>query len=243
MLPFDVWNGGALMIKTVFFDLYHTLITYDPPQEELVARALKDLGIEQEPYVFRRPLITADEFIYEEIARRPLSQRSQEEKLALYTQYQAIILKEAGIEADDKLAMGLLRKMQQYNTNLVLFDDVPPALDDLKTRGMVLGLISNVEQDMNETLTRLNLDSWLDIIVTSLDAGAGKPQPEIFREALRRAGVHADEALYIGDQYRVDVLGARSAGITGILIDRTGYHQDISDCLKISSMQEIRDYL
>jgi putative hydrolase of the HAD superfamily len=231
------------MIKAVFFDLYQTLITYDPPQAELVARALKDFGIERDAAVFQRPLITADEFIYGEIARRPLSQRSQEEKISLYTRYQSIVLKEAGIEADEKLAMGLLNKMQQYSTNLVLFDDVAPALDDLKTRGLVLGLISNVEQDMNDTLARLKLYTWLDIIVTSLDAGAGKPQPEIFQEALKRVIIQANEALYVGDQYRVDVLGARGAGITGILIDRTGYHRDITDCPKISSLAEIPSYL
>jgi len=230
------------MIKAVFFDLFHTLITYDPPQEELVAQALKGFGIEGDPAMFRRPLITADEFIYEEIARRPLSQRSQEEKVNLYAQYQGIVLREAGIEADDKLVMGLLSKMQQYNMNLALFNDVAPALDNLKSRGLVLGLISNVEQDMNDTFTRLKLDSWLDIIVTSLDTGAGKPQPEIFREALRQANVQADEALYVGDQYRVDVLGAEGVGIKGILIDRTGYHQDIN-CPKISSLRELTDYL
>jgi putative hydrolase of the HAD superfamily len=231
------------MIKAVFFDLYHTLINYDPPQQELVARALKDFGIERDPDIFRMPLITADEFIYEEIARRPLSQRSQEEKISLYAQYQGIVLREAGIEADDKLALGLLGKMQGYTINLVLFNDVKPTLTDLKGRGLLLGLISNVEQDMNETLTRLELDSRLDFIVTSLDAGAGKPQPEIFREALRRAGVRAEEALYVGDQYRVDVLGAEGAGIKGILIDRAGYHKNITNCPKISSLQELIDYL
>ena len=231
------------MIKAVFFDLYHTLITYDPPREELVTQALRELGIERDPAIFRRPLITADEFIYEEIARLPLSQRSQEEKVSLYTQHQSIVLKEAGIEAYQKLAMALLGKMQQYSMNLVLFDDVETTLDELKKRGLILGLISNVEQEMNDTFTRLKLDSWLDIIVTSLDAGAGKPQPEIFLEALKRAGVAADEALYVGDQYRVDVLGARGAGIKGILIDRTGYHQDITDCPRIGSLQELTDYL
>ena len=71
------------MIKAVFFDLYHTLVRYEPPQEELLAKALKDFGIDASPEVFRRPLVIADEFIYQEIANRPLSQRSQEEKMKL----------------------------------------------------------------------------------------------------------------------------------------------------------------
>ncbi len=56
------------MIKAVFFDLYHTLVRYDPPREELQAKVLKDFGIEVKPELFRRPLVIADEFIYQEIA-------------------------------------------------------------------------------------------------------------------------------------------------------------------------------
>jgi FMN phosphatase YigB (HAD superfamily) len=37
------------MIKAVFFDLYHTLVHYQPSQEELEAEALKELGIDIDP--------------------------------------------------------------------------------------------------------------------------------------------------------------------------------------------------
>ena len=143
------------MTKAVFFDLYHTLVTYDPPQEELEATALKELGLEVQPAALRGPIIAADEFIYNEIARRPLSHRSREEKLALYMQYQETVLREAAVPYDAKLVMGLLGKMQQTQMNLVLFDDVAPTLTELKKRGLILGLISNIEQDIDETLNRL----------------------------------------------------------------------------------------
>lgn len=231
------------MIKAVFFDLYNTLVHYEPPQEELQAAALKELGVDVSPEVLRRPIVAADELIYSEIARRPLSHRSQEEKMALYIQYQETVLREAGLKYDQKLVLGLLGKMQQTKMNLVLFDDVAPALTDLKNRGIILGLISNVEQDMTETLTRLGLPSWLEIVVTSQDAGASKPRPEIFQEALRRAGVQPPEAIYIGDQYQVDVIGANGAGMKGILLDRRGYYEDITDCPKISILSEVVEYL
>jgi putative hydrolase of the HAD superfamily len=230
------------MIKAVFFDLYHTLVTYDPPQEELEVRALKELGIDADPEDFRRPLVIADEYIYGEIARQPLSFRSPEEKLALYARYQEIALREAGIEYDKKLVLSVLGKAQQFKMNLVLFDDVAPALTDLKARGLILGLISNIEQDITDTLQRLKLPSWLSIIVTSLDAGANKPQPEIFQYALKEAGVPPSEAIYVGDQYQVDVLGAQGAGIKGILIDRHNFHED-TDCPRINSFSEIAEYL
>ena len=231
------------MIKAVFFDLYHTLVGYKPTQEVLEARALKSLGINISPEALRRPLIAADEFIYNEIARRPLSYRSREEKMALYTRYQEKVLKEAGIKNDEKLVLGLLGKMQRTKMNLVLFDDVAPVLTDLKEKGLILGLISNVEQDMTETLTRLGLPTWLEIVVTSQDTGFNKPRPEIFREALLQAVVKPSEAIYIGDQYQVDVLGARGAGMRGILIDRGDYYQDITDCPRIKSLKEVAGYL
>jgi len=231
------------MIKAVFFDLYHTLVRYEPPQEELEAKALKDFGIDVSPEVFRRPFVTADEFIYQEIARRPLSQRSQEEKMTLYAQYQGIVLKEAGIEASEKLVLGLLGKMQQLKMKLVLFDDVVPSLSGLKEKGLILGLISNVEQDMTATLNELGLPSWLDIVVTSQDSGFNKPRPEIFQKALRQAGVQPPEAIYVGDQYQVDVIGANQAGMKGVLLDRGGYFEEITDCPRIRSLTEVVGHL
>lgn len=231
------------MIKAVFFDLYQTLIHYDPPREELIAKALIEFGIYQPPEIFREPLVSADEFIYNEIARQPLSSRSMEEKMALYARHQAIMLKEAGIEADEGLILKLLAKMQQTKLNLVLFDDVTPALSNLKKRGLFLGLISNVEDNMADILEMLGLTALLDVIITSQDTGIGKPNPEIFLEALKHAGVQPEEALYIGDQYQVDVVGSRNAGMQGILLDRTNHYREITDCPRIQSLTGISSFL
>jgi putative hydrolase of the HAD superfamily len=231
------------MIKAVFFDLYNTLVRYEPPREEIEARVLHDFGIDVSAEALRRPMQIADDFIYNEIARRPLSARSREDKAALYTQYQAMLLKEAGVTFDKKLVLTLLGIMQQTRMDLILFDDVKPALDALKNRGLVLGLISNIEQDISGTLDKLGLRSWLGVVVTSPDAGASKPKPEIFQYALRQAGVLPAEAIYTGDQYQVDVIGARGAGMQGILLDRTGHHENITDCPRIQSLAEVIEYL
>jgi putative hydrolase of the HAD superfamily len=231
------------MIKAVFFDLYHTLVRYEPPREEIESRVLQDFGIAVSAEALRRPMLIADEFIYNQIARRPLSTRSREEVAALYAQYQETLLKEAGVKYDNKLVLTLLGKMQQTRMDLVLFDDVKPALNALKNRGLVLGLISNIEQDMTGTLDRLGLRAWLGVVVTSQDANANKPKPEIFQYALQQAGVPPAESIYVGDQYQVDVLGARGAGMQAILLDRTGYHEDITDCPRIRTLAEVAEHL
>ena len=231
------------MIKAVFFDLYQTLVRYQPSQEELEAEALKSLGIEATAEALHRPILTANEFIYQQIARRPLSQRSREETMALYAEYQSIVLKEAGIVADEKIVLRLLGIMQQAKMDLVLFDDVLPALDGLKKRGLILGMISNIERDMNAALTKLGLASKLDVVVTSQDAGFAKPQPEIFRYAMQQAKVQPAEAVYVGDQYQVDVIGSNNAGMRGILLDRDDYYQETMDCPKIRSLNELPEYI
>ncbi len=231
------------MKQAVFFDLFQTLVHYEPPREELLARALKDLGVAIDPAALRHPIVSADEFIYQEIARRPLGQRTPEEKMALYMRHQEILLEGAGIRPTPELVRGVLGRMQRQKMTLVLFDDVAPALVDLKERGLRLGMISNVDSDMAADFERLGLPARLDVIVTSSDAGVSKPDPGIFREALRRAGVPPEAAVFVGDQYQVDVLGARGAGMEGILLDRTDYYRDITDCPRIKSLAELEIYL
>jgi len=231
------------MIKAVFFDLYNTLVRYEPPREELQARALKDFGVEVKPKLLRWPLVVADGFIYQEIACCSLSQRSKEEQMAVWVQYERILLKEAGLEADEPLILGLLGKMKKFDSKLVLFDDVVPALTDLKGRGLLLGLISNVDRDINSFLNGLELPSLLQVVVTSQEIGVNKPNPEIFQEALRRAGVQAPEAIYVGDQYEVDVVGANGAGMKGILLDRDGYFKEITDCPRLRTLTQLAEYV
>ncbi len=231
------------MIKAVFFDLYQTLVHYQPSQEELEAAALKDLGINVTAYALRRPILVANEFIYQQMAIRPLSRRSREETIALYSQYQRIVVKEAGVKADEKIVLRLLGMMQQAKMDLVLFNDVPAVLDALKKRHLKLGLISNIEQNMTATLEKLGLSSKLDIIVTSQDVGFTKPKPEIFQYALKKAGVNPAEAVYVGDQYQVDVIGAKGAGMQGILIDRDDYYKEKLDCPRLKTLGDIVEFL
>ena len=186
------------MIKAFFLDLYQTLVHYQPSQEELEAAALKNLGIDVAADALRRPILTANEFIYSQFAKKNLSQRSREELVALYAEYQRIVLKEAGIAADEKIVLRLLGIMQQVKMDLILFDDVLPALDDLKKRGLIIGLISNIEQSMTTALDKLGLSAKLDNVVTSQDAGFTKPNPGIFQYALEKSGVKPADAVYVG---------------------------------------------
>ena len=67
--------------------------------------------------------------------------------------------------------------------------------------------------------------------------------PLIFQAALQRAGVKASEAVHIGDQYKLDVVGARGVGINPIPIDRYNLYPEVTDCPRIRNLTEIAEYL
>jgi len=231
------------MTKAVFFDLYYTLVRYDPSREELLKQLFGDFGIETSPEAIQRGLFAADDFFYREQSRLPLSSRPMEERIAVYTQHQEITLKKAGIDASKQLTIELLNKMRQFDLKLALYDDVIPALTILKDRGLILGSISNVDRDISPVLEELGIYKLLQIIVTSLETGFGKPEPEIFQEALRRAKVPASEAIFVGDQYQIDVVGANKAGMKGVLLDRNNKSREFATCLKIQSLAELINFL
>ncbi|UCE97148.1 MAG: HAD family hydrolase [Dehalococcoidia bacterium] len=231
------------MIKVVFFDLYQTLIDYYPPRETELARIINDYGIKVTAETIHRPMVIADEFIYKEHALLPLAKRSESDQKHLYSQYQTLILKEAGIDPTPDLIANNIAKMRQVNFHPILFDDVLPTLKQLKNDGIILGLISNIDRDISSLFNKLGLTSLLLIVVTSLDCGYHKPQPEIFHEAARQAGVSVNESVYIGDQYQIDVLGAKEAGMQGVLIDRNGFFADVTEELIIRNLYQLVDYI
>ena len=214
------------MIKAVFFDLYQTIIRYDPPREETLAQIMDEFGIKVTADSLQHPFAVADEFIHVEHSRLGINHRSEDEKKSLYTKYQTILLKEAGIEPTTELVRNNIIKMQQVTLRRILFDDVLSVLGSLKEKGYILGLISNIDSDIKPLLDELGLMAFLDVVVTSRDSGYHKPSPEIFRYAAEQAAVKVEESIYIGDQYQVDVLGAKDAGMQAVLLDRNGFSAD-----------------
>ena len=233
------------MIKAIFFDWFNTLAHYHPPREELESQALKELGFNVSPKSISYGLYLGDKHLYEENARLPIRQRSQEEQTKLYAGFHRIILKETGINATDDQVFKLMSRMFQLNASMkfVLFDDVSDTLKVLKAQGLKLGLLTNLQSEVNSMCRELGIADYLDFTVTSAEVGADKPQPPIFLKALQLAHVNAAEAIHVGDQYQNDVLGARKVGISPILLDRADYYAEITDCPRIRSLMEVSKFV
>ena len=107
-----------------------------------------------------------------------------------------------------------------------LFDDVRPALDALAGRGVTLGVVSNFEPWLEDVLALQGIAHLFATVAISGKLGVAKPDPEIFRVALKEAGAEPEATVHVGDQPVNDVAAARAVGITPVLIDRFARHPD-----------------
>lgn len=120
-----------------------------------------------------------------------------------------------------------------------LYEDVVPTLAALRARGYRLGIVSNFNWQLPAIAERLGLMPYLERVIVSARVGYRKPHPEIFRQALAAFGVREQEAVYVGDSLRIDVQGARRAGLSAVLLDRDGAY-DV-DAPAVRSLSDLLD--
>ncbi len=101
-------------------------------------------------------------------------------------------------------------------------DGVQPVLEELRSSGLRLGIVSNAgdDDDVQTLVDKANLRPYFDVILSSAAQGIRKPNPRIFLNALSRLGVEPRRAAMVGDTLGADVLGAHNAGLFAIWITR-----------------------
>jgi putative hydrolase of the HAD superfamily len=120
----------------------------------------------------------------------------------------------------------MVREWERHE-NFSLYDDALPVLDELRRRGVKIGLISNGQRDLDEFATHHVLD--VDAVIGSKAHGRVKPHASIFVAALEALDVAPEETVMVGDSYEDDIEGARALGIRAILLDRDGLRPDAPD--------------
>ena len=95
--------------------------------------------------------------------------------------------------------------------------DALPTLDSLKAAGVHLGLISDCSWDVPLLWPSCPLSRHIAKPVFSCEMGAKKPEAPIYEEALRRIGVTAAEAFFVGDGGSNELSGASAVGMKALL--------------------------
>ncbi len=103
-----------------------------------------------------------------------------------------------------------------------LYPETLDVLQDLRRRGLELGIVSNFDTRLFNVLRGLKLDEYFETVTISSLSRAAKPAPGIFQLALEKHALDPGEALHVGDSLRDDVMGATRAGLRGVWLDRSG---------------------
>lgn len=93
-------------------------------------------------------------------------------------------------------------------------------LDKLRAANIKLALVSNTPPTSQQILDHLDLRRRFDAIVFSCDVGYLKPDPRIFKIALKQLCVSPQETVLVGDKIRTDILGGAILGMKSILLER-----------------------
>lgn len=101
----------------------------------------------------------------------------------------------------------------------------PETIDVLKRLSSTyqLGLLSNTQGQRRSGTHRLSefpgLEKYFQVIIVAGEDGIPpKPDPQPFRLCLEGLGVNPSEGIYVGDDYRIDICGAKNAGLHAVWI-------------------------
>ncbi|HLC26135.1 MAG TPA: HAD-IA family hydrolase [bacterium] len=222
-----------MAIKTIFFDAGGTLIFID---YDYIIEVLKRHGITLD----QEDLMRGEYAGKFEVDRRILVEKRRD---GLWDDLFGIILRGAGVP--DELVSRVMPELEKEVPAAGLWRWVRPEtanlLRDLRSAGYTLGVISNSDGRVAQLLEGAGLAPYLDVIIDSAVVGVEKPDRRIFDLALQRVGISAQEALFTGDIYSVDILGAQSANVQGILFDPLRLYDHVN-CPRIHAIDEIAVY-
>jgi len=118
------------------------------------------------------------------------------------------------------------------------FPDTLLGLLTLKSRGVLVAIISNTEKKLVR-VTLAGLESLVDMVVTAEDIGVYKPSKEAFIRAYKLLGIEFGEAIHVSSYPQYDLEPARSLGIRAVHLNRYGYTWEPS----IGGLEELVDLI
>ncbi len=228
------------MYKAVFFDMGNTLSRQRPSREEVMVDFLQGKGYDFAVRDMAAAFLAADLFFYDWAQGTPYPRRESLDLQAMWLGYSRTFLESLGLDHNDGWHQEMARVFDSavQRRHTALFPEVLETLDALKAKGLKLAVVSNWDNTLEDHCRELGLTRYMEVVAASQVVGSDKPDAGIFRYVLEKVGAAPQEALHVGDIYPADVVGARNAGITPVLVDRYDL-QPQADCLRVRSLWEV----
>lgn len=210
-------------IDAIFLDLGNTLRTLVKDEDHMCharRKIVELLGIDENPETFCEKL---DErykayrkWAFENLAEAPESE--------LWTRW---LVPELPADKVSHVAEELTFQYRQSFGRRVVVPGGREVVEELHRRGYTLGIISNLigTREIPEWLQAEGYAPYFKSVVLSSIFGHRKPDPAIYLEAAKLAGVEPARCVYVGDNPKRDVVGTRKAGF-GMIILLTPDHKN-----------------
>jgi HAD superfamily hydrolase (TIGR01549 family) len=225
---------------TILFDLDNTLCYYPLSTEQAIAEAMERANVSEELVGSAKWASTQYDSHWVEAERSAPSLLETRRRLWRH------ILTEGG-RTDSDLADRLAEAHHQVRqeSGVKLYPGVGDLLADLG-RCYRLGLLTNGSTEMQwDKIRLLGIERAFDAIIVAGDVGIYKPDPEIFRILLSRLEADPGTALFVGDSYDMDIVGAHGAGLDAAWIrtDGTPISGEVVPGLAFVSAADLREAL
>ena len=211
-------------IDAVLLDYGHTLIHFDERPHSALLGAYEKVNrllaetVEREVPAAQVLIERVSQVVDDEIQRDYAAGRPEEVEIAAI--YDAA-LRALGLELEPDLIERVMELEQEGWLNSVhIGPDVVSTLEELRRRGLRLGIVSNaayLPRLMTAQLAALGLASYFSGVTFSSEVGVRKPHPAIYQDALAKVGVEPSKAVFVGDRIREDVQGPKSVGMRAVL--------------------------
>jgi putative hydrolase of the HAD superfamily len=155
-------------------------------------------------------------------------------------QYREAHVRLYGVSEPDLVARGA-QAIEAEDNDIRFFEGVRETLLALKERGFLLGIVTDTAFPVSVKLQWLEQGGFgavWDTVISSNEIGIHKPDPAIYRAALRQLGVTPDQAAFVGHMAS-ELDGAKASGLTTIAfnynnsIQADQYIQRFEDLLQI----------
>lgn len=219
-------------LDAIFFDFGETLANLSPAKEELFVRAAHAIGLELELAAVRRAYQVVD-------FHNKYSSVEVVDRAAFYDRYNKKLAEALGIDSHFPALGPALVEQFRRAKKWELFSEVPDVLKYLRQSGVTLALVANWDDDLSALVAGLGIRDFFSTVVASQAAGVEKPNPAIFLLAATELSlaIPTNRILYVGNEYRADVMGARAAGLIPVLIDRNNLFPH-ADCARFASLRQ-----
>jgi len=203
-------------IEAIFIDTGNTMriVKQDPVfQYQAMEDLARLVGVKTSPEAFHSVLNERYD-AYKKWSRETLVQVSAVE---LWTRW---MLPEYPVADISSRAEDLTQLWLQRNGRRLPRPEVSPTVIELCQRGYTLGIIANAlsKTEIPQWLKSDGLAQYFKAVILSSTFGRRKPDPYIFLEAARVAGVEPAKCAYVGDNPSQDIAGARQAGFGMVII-------------------------